>query len=202
MLDQFEHYDDAEVRTLISEYPLAWLIAADGKADQAAQLPLLGEYDDTGALESLFGHIPWRHPLVRALQQNGQVLVLFQGPQAYVSPGQVGIASWAPTWNFAQLSIEATLEFLPEETGSALTTLVEFMERGRPAPWDVSAMGERYEMLANRVVGFRARVGRIVGRFKLGQDERPEVRDTIIRSLGDTPLARWMDRFAQKKIGA
>ncbi len=202
MVDQFEQYDDADVRDLISEYPMAWLLAASGRADQTALLPLLGEYDDAGALVSLLGHIPRRHPLVPALQADARMLVLFQGPHAYISPGQVGIANWAPTWNFAQLSIEAELDFLPDETGSALTALVGVMERGRPAPWDVSAMGERYEMLATRVVGFRARVGRVVGRFKLGQDERPEVRETIIGSLGDTPLARWMRRFEKKRGGA
>lgn len=195
MSDPFTRYDPGDVRDLIAEYPLAWLCAAEGRADLATQLPLLGEYDGEGVLTHLFGHIPRRHPLVAAWEGDARALVLFEGPHAYVSPEQAGIRDWAPTWNFAQLSIEGELALLPEETGTALTALVEVMERGRADPWDISALGARYDGMAARVIGFRVRVTRLVGRFKLGQDESPEVREAIIESLGDMPLARWMRRF-------
>jgi transcriptional regulator len=195
MTDLFERFNPADVRDLIAEYPLAWLLGGAGRADEAAQLPLLGEYGEDGQLASLLGHIPRRHPLVPALQEKPAALVLFQGPQAYVSPDQAGIRNWAPTWNFAFLSIEVELEFLPGETGAALATLVRAMEAGRPEPWDAGELGERYEALEGRVIAFRAHVKRLVGRFKLGQDERPDVRKSIIRSLDDTPLASWMGRF-------
>lgn len=195
MSDLFTRYETGDVRDLIAEYPLAWLCAAEGRADLATQLPLLGEYDEEGVLTHLLGHIPRRHPLVPAWEGDARTLVLFEGPHAYISPDQAGIRDWAPTWNFAQLSIEGELALLPEETGAALTALVEVMERGRANPWDISALGARYDGMAARVIGFRVRVTRLVGRFKLGQDESPEVREAIIESLGDVPLARWMRRF-------
>lgn len=195
MSDLFTRYDPGDVRDVIAEYPLAWLCAANGRADLATQLPLLGEYDEEGALTHLLGHIPRRHPLVPAWQADARTRVLFQGPQAYISPDQAGRRDWAPTWNFAQLSIEGEVVLLPEETGAALTALVDVMERGRAEPWTISALGARYEGMAERVIGFRVRVTRVVGRFKLGQDEQPEVRAAIIAALGDSPLARWMRRF-------
>ena len=195
MSDPFTRYEPGDVHDLIAEYPLAWLCAANGGADLATQLPLLGEYDGEGVLTHLLGHIPRRHLLVPAWQADARTLVLFQGPQAYISPERAGRSDWAPTWNFAQLSIAGETVLLPEETGAALTALVDVMERGRAEPWDVSALGARYDGLAERVIAFRVRVTRLVGRFKLGQDEHPEVREAIIESLGDTPLARWMRRF-------
>jgi len=201
MSDPFTQYDARDVRDLIAEFPLAWLCAATGRADLPTQLPLLGEYDGDGVLTHLLGHIPRRHPLVPAWQADARTLVLFQGPQAYISPEQAGVLDWAPTWNFAQLSIEGETALLPEETGAALTALVDAMESGRSDPWDISALGPRYDALAQRVIAFRVRITRLVGRFKLGQDERPEVREAIIGSLGESALGRWMRRF-QRRNGA
>jgi transcriptional regulator len=200
MTDLFERFDPSDVHDLIKEYPLAWLLGASGRADEAAQLPLLGEYGEGGRLLSLLGHIPRRHQMVAALRRRSEALVLFQGPQSYISPDQAGIQDWAPTWNFAQLSIEVELEFLPEETGLALAALVRVMEAGRPKPWDSAQLGDRYEGLAQRVIAFRAHAKRVVGRFKLGQDERTDVQESIVRSLGDTPLASWMRRFHRRTV--
>jgi transcriptional regulator len=198
MTDMFERFEHADVGDLISEYPLAWLLSANGAAREAAQLPLLGEFGEAGALESLLGHIPRRHALVPALEASPAALVLFQGPHAYVSPDQAGVRAWAPTWNFAQLSIEVDVEFLADETGAALASLVDVMEAGRPEPWSAAELGDRYAALEQRVVAFRAHVRRVVGRFKLGQDERADVRESIIRSLGPAPLASWMRRFVRE----
>lgn len=198
MTDIFERFEDADVRDLIAEYPLAWLLGSDGVAAEAAQLPLLGEFGASGELKSLLGHIPRRHALVHALGKKQGAMVLFQGPQAYISPDQTGIRNWAPTWNFAQLSIEVDVEFLPGETGAALASLVGVMEAARSNPWSSGELGERYAALEQRVVAFRAHVRTLVGRFKLGQDERADVRESIITSLGTAPLASWMRRFVRE----
>jgi transcriptional regulator len=197
MTSPFTQFVDADVRDIIRDYPMAWICAVGSHAEEATMLPLLGEYDDAGRLIHLVGHTPRRGVLAEALGRAGRVRILFQGPQSYISPEQAGLRNWAPTWNYVQLSIEAELVLLPDETGAAVASLVEAMERDRPDPWHASEMGERYAMLEKAIIGFRAQVTGLVGRFKLGQDERPEVREAIIASLGDTPLAHWMRRFAQ-----
>jgi transcriptional regulator len=201
MTGPFVTYDDADVRDLIHEYPLAWICAPDVDPGHATMLPLLGEYNESGRLTHLLGHSPRRSPLVAALRADGRARILFQGPQGYVSPEQAGLRDWAPTWNYAQLSIEADLTFLPEETGASVAALTDAMERGRADPWQVIELGDRYAAMAAAIIAFRARVIHVAGRFKLGQDERPEVREAIIATLGDTPLARWVRRFARDAAG-
>lgn len=201
MTDLFERFEPVDVHDFIAECPLAWLLAAGGRANEAAQLPFLGEYGADDGLLSLLGHIPRRHPLVPVLEAKSGGLVLFQGPQAYISPDQAGIRNWAPTWNFMQLSIEVEIEFLPGKTGAALSALVQEMEQRCPNPWHAGELGDRYDVLEQRVIAFRAHVKRLIGRFKLGQDEPPDVRASIIRSLGDTSLASWMRRFDDRDGG-
>lgn len=199
MNSPFTRYLPADVRDLIAEYPLAWVCAAGGEADQASLLPLLGEYDEEGRLVRLLGHMARRNPLAERLLADPRVLILFNGPHAYISPEHAGLRDWAPTWTFAQLRIEAELVFEPEHTGQALAELVDTMESGRIAPWAVSELGARYPGMAAAIIGFRARVTKVLGQFKLGQDERPDVLEAILASIDDPALCRWMRRFAERK---
>jgi len=201
MTSPFTQYETVDVRDLIAEYPLAWVCAAGGEAEQASLLPLLGEYDSDGRLLRLLGHMARRNPLVERLAADPRVLILFSGPQAYVSPEHAGRRDWGPTWNYAQLRIEAELVFEPEQTGAAITELVDTMEQGRDAPWSSTELGARYAGMEAMVIGFRAKVTGLQGLFKLGQDERPEVFEAILASIGDPALVRWMRRFGERRAG-
>ncbi|MDB5453663.1 MAG: transcriptional regulator, partial [Caulobacteraceae bacterium] len=66
-MSRYEQHQPADVAALIAEYPLAWVSAADGRADHANMLPLLGRYDERGELVRLIGHVPRRSPLAAAL---------------------------------------------------------------------------------------------------------------------------------------
>lgn len=195
MTHVFERFGDDDVRALIDEFPLAWVSAADGRAEHASLLPLVGEYDSAGRLIQLVGHLAKHNPLFAALVASPRALILFRGPESYVSPAHAQVRNWAPTWNYAQLRIEAEVKFEPDRTGEALSILIEAMEGRREDPWDVTALGERYQGMLRAIIGFRARVLDLRGKFKLGQDEQPEVLRSIVSTHPDHALARWMQRF-------
>lgn len=197
----FENFNVHDVRDLISEFPLAWLSAADSAGRETSLLPLLGEYDSAGELVSLAGHMSRRNPLVAALTADPQALILFSGPQGYVSPELTGERDWAPTWNYAQLSIVADVVFQPRETEEVVDRLVERMEAGRQAPWRSEELGDRYAAMGRRIIGFRATVAQLSGRFKLGQDEKPEILRAIMDKLADPVMIRWMRRFNEGRLG-
>jgi transcriptional regulator len=188
MFDQHTH---ADVSDLIAEYPLAWVCAR--ASDEASLLPLLGEYDAEGRLVALFGHMARRNPLHARLTAAPEATVLFTGPQAYVSPAQAERRNWGPTWNYAKLVIGATVEFLPDAVDEALAALTRAMEGDR---WKADELGARYAGMASAVVAFRAHVTSMTARFKLGQDEAPEVFAAICRNHPDAGLVRWMRRFS------
>ena len=78
--------------------------------------------------------------------------------------------------------------------------LVDHHEAGRPESWQVDDMGERYEQLSQGIIGFEADVTDVLGRFKLGQDERDDVYLDIMRGLAGEPggspdLLDWMRMF-------
>lgn len=196
---KFERFNDGDVAALIAEYPLAWVCTRGGRADEASLLPLIGDYDPAGRLVGLIGHLARSNPLFAALRNDPAALILFQGPQAYVSPEHVGVRDWAPTWNFAQLRIEAAVTFDEGATDAALDILIRATEAGRPKPWHTVEMGVRYETLRGAIIGFRADVLGVAGKFKLGQDERPEIRDAIMANHPDAAMVRWMGWFDAKR---
>jgi transcriptional regulator len=192
---RFDVYSDADVVDLIGEYPLAWVCPSGLDPGLPTLLPLLVETDAAGRPVALIGHMARRNPLFPALQANPEMLALFCGPQAYVSPAAVSDARWAPTWNYAQLRIATRISFQPDGGGAAIQRLVDAMERAAPTGWTTAMMGERYGPMERAIIAFRAEIVRIDGRFKLGQDETPERLREILSHHPDAALVRWMRRF-------
>ncbi|MBW4330554.1 FMN-binding negative transcriptional regulator [Stakelama sp. CBK3Z-3] len=191
----FDDFSNDDARDLITAYPLGWVVAPGHGVDAASLLPLLGEYDSDGRLVRLIGHMSRRNALYDALAPEGTALILFTGPHAYISPEHARRRDWGPTWNYAQLRVEARLVFTPEATGAAVDRIVAHMESGRKTPWSKEEIAHRYHGMLKAIIGFRAEVTAMAGRFKLGQDEADPVLANILDTLDDPALVQWMRRF-------
>jgi transcriptional regulator len=176
-----------DVVALIAAHPLAWVVSRDF---DATPLPLLAECDDEGRLVSLFGHCSRRNPQVAVLERDPAVLILFSGPQGYVSPTLVSNSQWGATWNYAAVRIVADLQFVPAETDASVRRLAEHLEAD--GAWSVDAMGERYDLLIEHIVAFRATVRSCEATFKLGQDETDGTFAEIVRNHPNADLVRAM----------
>ncbi|MDV3456173.1 FMN-binding negative transcriptional regulator [Sphingomonas sp. HF-S4] len=191
----FSKFDAADIRALIEAYPLAWVLVPGSDGMAASQLPLIGEYDDEGRLVALIGHLGRANPLAGQLAASGRATILFDGPNGYVSPEHAGRRDWAPTWNHAHVKIAAEVEIDPALTEMSLDVLTDAMERDRADPWHSGEISHRYQGMLQAIIGFRATVTAIEGRFKLGQDERPDTLHAVLASQGNAELVRWMRRF-------
>lgn len=192
----FEPRSEADTLRLIDEYPLAWVVSVRGAIGfGATPLPLLAETDAAGRINALFGHFALTNPQVEQLLVDPRAKILFMGPHGYISPEPVSQPGWAPTWNYATAQFDVEVEFRPQENGSALERLVTKMERDRRNPWTTARMGERYALLAPRVIAFRAHVRSKMARFKLGQDESAQTLSELLATLDDEALVLWMRDF-------
>lgn len=191
----FERFEDADVRALIEGYPLAWVCGGAAGSLEASLLPLIGVYDEEGRLIELIGHLMRSNPLYAALTGDPRTTILFSGPDAYVSPETAGRRDWAPTWNYAQIKVSAEVGFDDALTEYSLKVLIDAMEAGRADPWRVEELGPRYQGMLTRIIGFRARVTGLSGKFKLGQDEDGATLHAILGALPDADSVAWMKRF-------
>jgi transcriptional regulator len=194
--DKFAPKSEEQVLRLVLEHPLAWVVSHDDGGFRATPLPLRPRVRDD-RIEALEGHIPRAHPQYAALQRDGRALILFSGPQGYVSPSWMSDRTWAPTWNYAVVQFLVTITFdeTPARLDAHLNDLVGAMERGRPRAWQISEMGARYDMIKHKIVPFEAKVLEQRAKFKLGQDERDSVFAEMTEALGGSgsdELVAWM----------
>ena len=98
----FEERDAGRLRSLIQRYPLGALVTATESGLDANHIPFL--FADTGgAAGTLHGHIARANPLWREVVGDATVLVIFQGPDSFISPSWYPSkrenARVVPTWN-------------------------------------------------------------------------------------------------------
>ncbi|MGH8241872.1 MAG: FMN-binding negative transcriptional regulator [Steroidobacteraceae bacterium] len=195
--DVFAPTSDEQVLRLVLEHPLAWVISLDAGSFRATPLPLRPRVGDDRRIVALEGHMPRAHAQRAALERDARALLLFTGPQGYVSPSWVRDRTWAPSWNYAVVQFVVTIAFdeTPGRLDAHLEDLVGAMEKGRPNAWKLSEMGARYQALKPRIIPFVATVVEQRARFKLGQDERDTVFADLAEGLGKSgseELLGWM----------
>lgn len=195
--DKFAPHSEAEIVRLILENPLAWIVSCGADDFCATLLPLRPVTDAQGRLERLVGHFARSNGHVEVLRRDPRAVILFLGPNGYISPSWIHDRTWAPTWNYASVQFLVDIGFFDDEArlDGLLRETVGAMEQGRPHAWSPDEMGKRYRSLAHRVIGFDARIRERRAKFKLGQDERDAVfRDitTGLRGTGQQDLLRWM----------
>lgn len=196
----FQPLSPRDVADLVAEQPLAWIVSGPAGALSATPLPVQLECDADGRPLRLLGHFARSNPHWPALAEHPRATVLLIGPHGYVSPSWFGDRSRAPTWNYAAAVFEVDIELRDSQDDAErlLRGLVGDLEQGRPGAWRIEEMGERYFGLRQGIVGFHAHVRSVRATFKLGQDERDDVFDDILRGLwstGQHGLAAWMRRF-------
>jgi transcriptional regulator len=191
MSSPFAPRNEAAVLDLIRAYPLAWVVSG-GAGFDATPLPLLPELDAEGKLVSFLGHFAVSNPQVEAFRADPQALLLFKGPDGYISPRLVSNPTWGPTWNYAVARFHVRIEFVAEDNDLALDALAAALEGGHPDPWTTARMGPRYTQLRQYIIAFHAHIDHSRTTFKLGQDEQPHTFGEIVGGLEDDALRQWM----------
>lgn len=206
-VDRFAPRSDADLSRLLQQQPLAWVVSGSVADDtfRSSLLPILAETDAEGRIVQLEGHFARSNDQYKLLMQDPKAVMLVLGTNGYISPSWMQDKTQAPTWNYASAQFFVDVEFFeqPEAIEAHLRELVETMEEqtprstGSPA-WKVDDMGARYGSLAQRVIGFRARIRNVRAKFKLGQDERNDVFADIMIGLnqaGRSELHSWMSEL-------
>lgn len=180
--------NETEIDNFIAINPLALVVSKSNAGLLATPLPLMIERTGPGKA-TLIGHFAKANPHVPAVEQDPEVLAIFMGPHNYISPSWLTDRTQAPTWNFATVHLSARVEFdqSVDAAREAVVRLTAKMEAGRAKAWAPTELGERYERLLRGIVAFRAPVSATRVKFKLGQNERPDVLREVLVALDTEP---------------
>ena len=176
--------DRESIVALIRAHPLGLLISHGPSGLLANAIPFLIEGN------TLLAHIARANPQWRDLETAEEALVVFQGPQHYVSP------SWyetkrethkvVPTWNY--LIVQARGR--PRVTDDApwvraqIEALTNKQEAGRAAPWKVAdAPDDFIAMQMRAIVGVEIEIADLRGKWKASQNRNAADRAGVVAGL-------------------
>ncbi len=183
--------DQAEIRRVIDRHPWATVMSsgADGPVASHYVVLLDDERDDL----TVVGHVGRPDDAILGLGER-EMLLVFQGPHGYVSPGWYGDVPAVPTWNYVAVHLSGIPEVLDaDENLRILDRLVDRFEGALPNPrgmWERPNDPAFVERLAAGTVGFRLTPTRVVAKRKLSQNKPAETVENVIAELrGDGPYA-------------
>jgi transcriptional regulator len=185
----FEERDPDRLRGFIRRYPLGALVTATESGLDANHIPFLCA-DTGGAGGTLHGHIARANPLWREGVRDGTALVIFQGPDSFISPSWYPSkrenARVVPTWNYAVVHVHGVLRFVddPAWVRSHVEALTREHEGTRDVPWAVTdAPADFVDKMVAAVVGIEISITQLVGKWKVSQNRSISDRLGVVEAL-------------------
>jgi transcriptional regulator len=173
----------------IERHPLGVLVTvADGRPN-ADHLPMLLDRE-RGPCGALRGHVARANPIWRHAGNDTDVLVIFSGADAYVSPSwyasKAATGKVVPTWNYSVVHVRGRIRFVHEahELRELVGTLTDVHEGPHENPWAVDdAPNDYVEAQLRAIVGFEIEIREVVGKFKASQNRTAEDRAGVRSGL-------------------
>ncbi|HQS83069.1 MAG TPA: FMN-binding negative transcriptional regulator [Thiobacillus sp.] len=203
--EHFKETNPARISALIESHPFGMLVTAPEGVPFVSHLPFIFERP-AGTQGKLRGHMARANPQWQHFSIGSEVLAVFQGPDAYVSPSWYS-SPGVPTWNYAVVHLRGKPRLIEDEfeLEALLEQLTHVHESHMSNPWKPDLTGERRSKLLNMIVGFEIEITHIQGKFKLSQNRPLEDQQEVVEELNqsnnqsDTAVAKLMSGFIHDK---
>lgn len=190
----FRETDSEHLVAFAREHSLGLLITHSEGGLQATPVPML-LVEHAGGLQ-LQGHLARANPQWHDLAKGTPALVVFNGPNAYVSPNYYPSKSEnpavVPTWNYLCVQARGTPQIIddPDSLLDLVSRLTRHHEVDQPHPWAVGDAPAGYiERMLKAIVGFSIAIEHWEGKRKLSQNRSLEDQWGVQRALADSPLS-------------
>jgi len=186
---------------LIRTHRLATVVRLVDDNLAADHIPLLIDAS-AGAHGILRGHVARANPIWRDADQCN-VLVIFQGPQAYITPSwyasKAEHGKVVPTWNYAVVHAHGTLRAIDSHAWVQrhVTQNTHENEARFAKPWAVGdAPDDFIRKTAEAIVGIEIQITTLVGKWKVSQNRSAADRGGVIAGLRADPPSGAADMAA------
>ena len=198
----FAETDHEQQVARIRQSPLGSFVVGEGDGFRAGHIPFVYQAQDSG-LGTLRAHIPKANPLSDSLRDGAACLVMFHGPEGYMSPSWYATKQEhgrvVPTWNYSIVHVHGTASIIddPGWILEQLNLLTDQNESQRSAPWAVDDAPEAYTRgLMASLVGLQVSISRIEGKTKASQNQPAQNKASILDAMAseqpDAPLTKLM----------
>lgn len=184
--ESFKETNSERISALIEGNSFGMLVTAPDGVPFVSHLPFIFDHAE-GSKGKLLCHMARANPQWQHFSSCCEVLVIFQGPHAYVSPSWYS-SPGVPTWNYAVVHLRGKPRLIERE--SELEALVERLthvyESHMTDPWKPNVVGSRLTKLLNMIVGFEIEITDIQAKFKLSQNRPIEDQQRVVEKLSQS----------------
>ena len=180
---------------LVRTFPLGLLVTMRSDGPAADPIPFLID-PEPAPFGTLRAHVARANPLWREARTDVDSLVVFQGPQAYVSPSLYASkhehGKVVPTWNYVIVQARGRLRIVddPAWLHTLVNRLTDTHEADRAAPWKVADAPDAYiAQMLRAIVGIEIEITSLTGKWKASQNRSEADRAGVAAGLGEHPLA-------------
>jgi transcriptional regulator len=184
---------------LVRDHPLGLLITLGDQGLEANPIPFLLDVDANGQAV-LRAHVARANPVWKDARTDVDALVVFQGPQAYISPNwyptKAENGKAVPTWNY--ITVQARGRLVVQDDAAWLRELVSRLTQRHEAtqaqPWALSDAPPDYiDAMLRAIVGIEIPLTSLQGKWKVSQNHPAVNREGVSQGLramgGDRALA-------------
>lgn len=174
--------DRAELVAFMRANGFPLLVTGTGGTLHASHLPAVTE--DVGGSLRIDMHMARNNPQWQEFFGDEEVLVVFSGPHAYVSPRWYEQKPRVPTWNYAAVHAYGLATIIKEETRKheSQRRLVGFYDPEWLPQFD-KLPPEYVSAMLDGIVNFEIRVTRVETRWKLSQNRGRREMELIAAAL-------------------
>ena len=181
----FKEDDKQIVLQFVMDHPFGLLTGSFSNGKQAAtQVPmLLMERDEKIYLQ---GHMMRNTDHHKAFIENQNALVVFTGPDAYVSASWYSDTHSGSTWSYMSVHMQGTIRFMSnDELIDLMRRLTLHFEKGNAASPTVfdNLSNEYTTQMLKAITGFEIEVSSVENVFKLAQNRDEKSYNNIIIQL-------------------
>ncbi len=187
---KFQQTDLDRLKSIIVEYPFATLVTLSDNGLEADHIPFVLSH--VQGADYLQGHIAKVNPVWQHVQDHSEVLVIFSGPNCYVSPNHYPTkkehGKVVPTWNYIVVHVKGVISFIhdPGWNLKNVTDLTNQFESELPEPWAVTDAPESFiQRMLPAIVGVQIEIHSIKGQWKLSQNQPEQNRQGVIAGLAE-----------------
>ena len=181
--NHYKNENQAELIDFIHENPFGIIVIQGENAPIASHIPFMikGSPEDG---YHLVGHLSKKNQIAQLLKNSMSVLVIFNGPQHYIS------SSWykeeeVPTWNYIAVHAYGSVSIQSDSALlDSLHELVAKHEKYEKNPVNLTKMRPETINQYKGVIGFTISINTLEGAYKLSQT-RKEDHQSIERELAD-----------------
>ena len=193
--------DDLNIlHNLMREYSFATLITQHEGVPFATHLPFILDAQ-RGQNGTLLAHIARANPQWHDFVAEQEVLVIFQGPHAYISPSWYEVDLSVPTWNYAVVHAYGMPRLIEddEKLYELLKNLIAIHESHFENPWPFQLPDDYLQKMIRGIVGFEIEITRLEGKFKMSQNRTASERENVIASLQESTETLAVAELMKKK---